>query len=62
MLWWAIDRLVFDRPQKRYTPTSKGDLTSPPPAGSGATGCRSEMSVDNIFLDECGVTTDLLRR
>ena len=50
------------RQKKRYTPTNNVGLTSPLPAGAGRTWQPLRDVRQYVFLDECGVTTDLLRR
>ena len=59
----ARDRSVgVDRQKKRYTPTNNAGLMSRPPAGGGATWLPLRDARQYVFVDECGVTTDLLRR
>ena len=59
----ADDRSVgFHRQKKRYTPTNNVGLMSPRRGASGKTGSRSATRAQYVFLDEWGVTTDLLRR
>ena len=59
----ARDRSVgVDRQKKRYTPTNNAGLMSPRRAGSGRTWQPLRDVRQYVFLDECGVTTDLLRR
>ena len=61
-IWRAIDRLGLDRQKKPYTPTNNAGLTSPRRAAGGGRGSRCATCAQYVFLDECGVTTDLLRR
>ena len=59
----AADRsLGVDLQKKRYTPTNNVDLTSPRPDGNGGDSQPLHDARQYVFLDECGVTTDLLRR
>ncbi len=60
---WRDDRsLGLHRQKKRYTPTNNVGLMSPRRAASGGRGSRCATCAQYVFLDECGVTTDLLRR
>ena len=52
----------FHGQKKRYTPTNSGAPTSPLTAAAGATWLPLRDVRQYVFLDECGVTTDLLRR
>ena len=61
-IWRALDQLGLHRQKKRYTPTNNAGLTSPLSGAGGETGSRCATSRQYVFLDECGVTTDLLRR
>ena len=53
---------AVDRQKKRYTPTNNAGLTSRLRGASGATWQPLRDVRQYVFLDECGVTTDLLRR
>ena len=51
-----------DRQKKRYTPPNSVALTSRPRAGSGRATQPLHDAGRYVFVDESGVTTDLLRR
>jgi hypothetical protein len=59
-LWREIDLLGLTV-KKAYTPTNSVVLMSPSAGDSGGTRCRSTMR-QYLFVDESGVTTDMLRR
>ena len=58
----CVGSVGVDRQKKPSTPTNNAVRTSPLSAVAGGTGCRFGTLRHNVFLDECGVTTDLLRR
>jgi transposase len=45
-----------------YTPTNNAGPMSPLSGAAGATGRRWHDAGQYVFIDECGITTDLLRR